>query len=204
MSRDVGMGGDCLERGVAHVLGMRGGEADTHVGSRFGHHPQERREIYRLFFFAGIIAVTVHVLSQQSHFLISAGTQVGELAQDAFRFARAFPPPGVGHDAIGTEIVASAHYGDESAHSGTDAARNDVAVSLCGRQLYIDGFPAGLCRGHEFWYIEIGVGAGHQVHAMALNEFILHPFGHASDHADDYVAPRLAPHGPRNRPRRLA
>ena len=60
MARYVGISGHHLQRLVAHILGVGGGEAYAHVGGGLRHHPQERREINA--FSSGARLVTPHAV----------------------------------------------------------------------------------------------------------------------------------------------
>ena len=139
-------------------------------------------------FFAGRgvgIEIAVHVLSQKRDLAEAAGAEVGKLVEYALRLARALAAAGIRHDAVGAEIVASAHDADESRHSVRAYSHgNHVAVSLGGAEFYADGGMSGLHRLEKRREVEIGIGAGHEVNAVVGHKVFPDPLGHASYHAD--------------------
>ncbi len=92
---------------------MRGGEADAHFRGCIGYHCQQAGKVDGLAAF-GLVAVAVDVLSEEGGFLEATGAEIGEFSQDAFGRARAFASAGIGDNAVGTEIIASAHDADEA------------------------------------------------------------------------------------------
>ena len=197
VSRQVLMRGDDLERAVAHVLWVRGREADAHVGGRLGHHAEQRGEVDRHARLLVVIHIAVDVLAEQGRLLKATGAQVGQLAQYALRLARTFAAPRVGHDAVGTEIIATPHDGYEASHGprASQAPGHDVAVGLRRREVDVYGRLPGLGRRHQIREVEIGIRTRHEVHAMLLDELVTQTLGHAADHSDYHVAPRLAAQG---------
>ena len=155
MARDVLMVGDHLQRLVAHVLGVGGGETDTHIRSRLGHHRQQTRKVYRLLA-VGLIAVGVHVLAQKRRLLEATGAQVSQFAENRLRLARALTSACIRNDTVGTEIVTAAHDTDESADlSSSEASRHHVAVCLGRAQVDVDRLLAVLGRRHEIREVQI-------------------------------------------------
>ena len=121
--------------------------------------------------------------------------QVAHLAQNALHVAAAFASAGVRHDAVVAEVVASAHDAHKSAHvRSAYSLRHYVAVSLCGRQLDVHRLVSRLGLSYEVGQGEIGVGAGHEVGMMVLEQVFLHSLGHASQHSDNHSS-ALARHG---------
>ena len=189
VAADVGMRGNDVERLVAHILGVRGGEADAHGRIGFGHAGQEGREGN-----GGVVAlgigrmarVGVDVLSQQGDFFESALAEVAHFGQDALNVAAAFAPARVRHDAVVAEVVATAHDADESAYvSRMQTLRNDVFVGLGGGQVDVDSLLAQFGRGKELGQGEVGIGTGHQVGMVVLDEVLAYALGHASHDTDD-------------------
>ena len=129
--------------------------------------------------------VGIHILSQQNNLLESLCHKVVHLVQDALHIAASLASAGVGHNAVVAEVVASSHDGDVARNLAAAYAHgDDVAVCLCGRQFDVHCRVAkfGLCN--ELGKREVGVGAGHNVHLVALYELLLHALGHASHHAN--------------------
>ena len=183
----VGLFGNDVQRLVAHVLGMRSGEADAHAGRSLCHGTEQLGEGYNRSV-GPLKAVGVYVLPQQGHFLVTACLKVGHLAQDALHVAAAFTATGIGHDAIGTEVVAPAHDGHEARNVvAADARGHHVAVGLGSRQLYVDGLLAGFGRGNEVGQGEVSIGTRHQVHTVIGDEVILDAFGHTAHYAHQQV-----------------
>ena len=73
-------------------------------------------------------------MAQQSHFLETPCLQVVQFVEDALGFTTALATASIRHDAVGAEVVATAHDGDESTDSAaTNALRDDVTIGLGGR-----------------------------------------------------------------------
>ena len=183
----VGLFGNDVQRLVAHVLGVRGGEADAHAGRGLCHGAQQLREVdHRAV--GPLEAVGVDVLPQQGDFLVAACLEVGHLAQDALHVAAALAATGIGHDAVGAEVIAPAHDGHEARNVvAAHARRHHVAIGLGGRQFHIDGLLPGFGGGNEVGQGEVGVGTCHQVHAVVGDEVVLHALGHTAHHAHQQV-----------------
>ena len=92
---------------------MRGGEADAHFGGGVGNHREEPREVDDLAR-RGLVAVAVDVLPQKRSLAEAFGAEVGKLGKDALGRTRAFASAGIGDDAVGAEVVASAHDADKT------------------------------------------------------------------------------------------
>ena len=88
-----------------------------------------------------------------------------------------------------TEIVATAH----DAHKAREAAAaitfgDDVAIGLRGREFDVDGFLPVLRLSHEVRQRKVGVGAGDEVGAIAVEEVVLDTLSHATQYTDDEPA----------------
>lgn len=127
---DVGHRGHDLQQAVAHVLGVRRGEAHAQRRRNRRHEAHQFGEVH----LAGL--VRIDVLPQQRHFAVSVLEERAGLRDDRLRVAAPFAAAGIGHHAVGTEIIASAHDGHIGAHA--------VAVEPHGGDLGI-----GLLRGEQ-------------------------------------------------------
>ena len=85
VAADVGHLGYHMERVVAHVLGVRGGEAHPHLWHCLGHHSEQLRESDGLS--PAFEAVGVDILPQEGHLFESFLLQVAHLAQYALHVA---------------------------------------------------------------------------------------------------------------------
>ena len=134
-----------VQRFVAHVLRVAGGESDSHLWRFLCHPPQKQREAC---FATGI---RVHILPQQRHLLEPAVSQVAHFAQDALHVAAALTASGVRHDAIVAEIVAASHDTHVAANlmSQSDTLRHYIAVGLSCRELGVHCLVARLCLCNE-------------------------------------------------------
>ena len=143
MARYVGMGGHDVKRVVAHVLGVRRGEADTHIGRRLSHHGKQLRKTYHPAL-PVVVMIRVDVLAKQRGLAEALLPQILQLGKDALRVARPFAAACVGHYAVRAEIVAAAHYGDEARDSVSgQTPRHNPCVSLRQTQIHIHGRDAG-------------------------------------------------------------
>ncbi len=176
----VGMRSHHLDQPIAQVLGVRCGET----------HPEQRRHARHPFHESGKVdslfgplhpTVGVDVLPQQRHLPITGIEQLPRLAQNGLRIAAALPAPRIGHHTIGTEVIASAHDGDECAHAvAVEAHGSYIAVGLLLRQLHVHSVTACRCHRHQPGQIAIGVGTGYHIHdGFAFEQLLPQPFGHA-------------------------
>lgn len=181
MVADVGVGGDGGDDFVAHVLRVGSGEADTHIGCGFSHDGEKVGEIHVVA--GGVLAaVGVDVLPEQSHLLEASGAQIGHFVENTLHLARAFASAGVGHDAVGAEIVAAAHDAHETAHSvACDSQGDDVAVCLRAAEFDVDCLFACFGGGDEIRQVEVGVGTRHEIYAVVVDKVVFDALRHASD-----------------------
>ena len=120
------------QRIVAHVFRMRRGEADTHGREGLGHPFQQNGEgdLFR----SVVVEVRVDILSQQRHLLETLLLHVANLVEDALQVAAPFASACVGHDTIGTEIVAATHDADKARNRcARQLQRNHILVGLRSR-----------------------------------------------------------------------
>ncbi len=170
-----------LEEPVAHVLGMRRGEPDAQQGRNQRRAPHQLGKVD----LAG--AVGVDVLPQQGDFAVTVVEKRAHLGQDGLGVAAPLAAAGVGHHAVGAEVVAAAHDGDE----GADAVliqphRGDFGVGLLGGEQHVDPLAARLGLADQARQIAVGIGPGDDVDpGGALDELLSQTLGHAADDADD-------------------
>ena len=100
--------GHHFDQFVAQILGMGGHEADAGNVQPI-QLPQQLGEGISVF---RAVAVAVHVLAQQHDFLYAGLPELLRFPEDILHAAGALPAPHIGHDAVGTEIVAAVHDGD--------------------------------------------------------------------------------------------
>ena len=149
MSAHVGHSGYHIDDFVAHILGVRGGEAYAHLRSRFSHYAQQIGKTGDVALFVNVM-IRIDILSQEGHFFKSSIAHIGKFVEDAARLATAFATAGIGHDAIGAEVVASSHDADKTADATmSDALRDDIAICFGGGQLYVDCFFAHFGGSHQ-------------------------------------------------------
>ena len=116
MAAYVGMGCDYIYRLVAHILRMRSGETHAHFGSEVRYRCEQPGKIRNHV--VGIDeTIAVYVLPEQGNFLKTASAQVVDFVEDALQLPAALSSAGVGHNAVRTEVIASAHYADEATHT---------------------------------------------------------------------------------------
>ena len=193
---DVGMGGHGIEYLVADVLGMRGGKPYAKVRRHGGHALQQAGEVHG--FPGAFPQVAVYVLPQQGDFPVTAGIHVAGFPHDGMGVAGTLRPAGIGHYAVGTDVVAPAHDGDE----GGDA----VFVRANGSNVGVGLFPGEqhvhlrAVRAYGFQQAgkgAVGVGAHYQVHLPGFQKFVFQALGHAAHDADKQagtVFPELVEH----------
>ena len=184
----VGLLGNGVQDVLGHILGIRGGEPHPHLRHLAGYPSQQfgKARTSRHGLSCRTQTVAVDILAQQRHLFESTVTQVAHLGEDALHVARPLTATGKGHNAIVTEVITAAHDAHETANLGSvDALRKDVAIGLGGRQLYIDGLMTGLALGNEVGERQIGIGTGHQVGMMVLQQVAFHALSHTAQHADD-------------------
>ena len=176
---------------VAHVLGMTGGEADTHLRDRSGHPLQQLWETGLLPL--GICGpIAVDILSQESHLPESSVPQVHAFAQDTLHVPAPLPSARVGYYTIMAEVVASAHDAYKSAYVCTaNTLGHHIAVGLGERQFHIDGFLSAFHLCHQVGQGHIGIRASHKVHMMLLDELIPDTLGHTAKHTYDNLVSLL-------------
>ena len=179
-----------VQRVVAHILRMRGGEAHAHLRHGLRDEGEEAGEV------DGVVvadrgrgrtpAVAVHVLPEQRQLLVPTVAKVAAFGKYGSHVARAFPAAGVGHDAVVAEVVAAAHDADKARQTATvGAKRHHVAVGLRQRQLSVDSLLPHLALRDERGQVEIAVRAGDKVGMMIGDETLFHALRHTAQNAED-------------------
>ena len=102
---------------------------------------------------------------------------------------------GVGHHAVGAEVVAAPHDRDESADAVfVEPHGGDFGVGLLGGEQHVDPLAARFGFANESRQVAIGVRPGYDVDARRpFEQLFLQPLGHAAEDADDqrgFVAPQ--------------
>ena len=183
--------GNHLEGFIAHILRMRGGEADTHMRYGSGHKAEEGREVDD--FTVLLKAIGIDILTEEGYFLIALGREVEHFVEDAFHIAAPFTSTSVRNDAIVAEIVTTTHNAHKARNViATNAGRNHIAISLCSRKLYVDGLLTGFYRCYQFRKRKISIRSYHEIHVMIVNQVLLGTFGHTSEDTHDELV-LLAP-----------
>ncbi len=184
---DIGHRGHDLQQAVAHVLGVRRGEAHAQQGRDRRHEAHQFGKVH----LAGL--VRIDVLPQQRHFAVSVPEERAGLRNDRLRVAAPFAAAGVGHHTVGTEIIASAHDGHIGAHAvAVEPHGGDLGIGLLRGEQDVHPLAARLGLAHQARQVAVGIRPGHDVDAVrALDQFLLEAFGHAADDAHD--EPRFGP-----------
>ena len=118
--------------------------------------------------------VRLDVLPQQGHPMVALLLQIRYFVEYAGGGATALPASGIGHYAIGTEIVAPAHNGDVA---GKIWAEPTVRVSHHGRFRWSTAStlmafcPASTCP-HQIRQVQIGSGSHHHVHHTLFQQLL--------------------------------
>ena len=170
---------------------MGGGETDAQERGNGGDAVQKIREINR--FRIGLPQIAVDVLAQEGHLLIAPPEDVAGLPDDGMGVPGALRAAGIRDDAVGADVVAAAHDGDEGGDAvGVHADRGDVAVGLLAGQQHVDLRVALGGRGEQARQAPVRVRTSHDVHFARLQQGVLEPLGHAAEDAHDHVGAGLA------------
>ena len=167
------------------MLGIGVGGGETHAQQRVdgGHPAQQFGEIDRLV--RAFPQVAVDVLAEERHLFVSGLEDLAGLPDDGMGVAGTFGAAGIGDDAVGTDVVAAAHDGDEGGDAeavGADGA--DVGIGLVAGELHVH---LGIVRadgGQQTGKAAVGVRAHDKVHHAAFQQLVLEALGHAADDAD--------------------
>ena len=137
----IGFLGNDMQRLVTHILRMGSGEPHAHLRNLTRHKPEKTGEVDTGCIVGPFMIhrrpIRIHVLSEKCHLLEATVAQVAYLTQNALHITAPLSSTGIGHDAIMTEVVASAHDAHKAANllSDGDTLGNDVTIGLRRRQL---------------------------------------------------------------------
>ena len=120
---DLGIFCHGVEKLFTGIFWMAGHKAHQEIAVQLGDHLQKIGKIHAA---AQILAVGVHILTQEVNFLAAAGDQLPALSQNILRLPAALPAPHIGHDAVGAEVVTAVH----DAHPAFQAAAADNGQTL--------------------------------------------------------------------------
>ena len=130
--------------------------------------------------------IGIDVLSQQDNFLVAFVSQVSQFVENGGEVTATFASSRVRDDAVGAEVVASAHDANIAGKGFTDARRDDVAVSFRFAKLNVDGVMALLNRPDEVGEVVVVVWTSDEVDTILVEEFVLESFRHAANHANEW------------------
>ena len=188
---DIVVRGHRFDDFVADVFRMGSGETDSQFGADGRDAPEQFREVHG--FIRGLPQVAVHVLAQQRHFLVPFLEYVAGFAHDGMRVARAFRATGVRHHAIGADVVAAAHDGNEGAHAILVCPdRGDVRIGFVAGEEHVD---LGLVRRdgpQQPRQRPVSVRSHDQVHLPRVQQLVFQALRHAPHDAHDQARAPLA------------
>ena len=181
----VRLRGDGVDEFMAGVLGVAGHKADLVVA---GHGAQQVEQVGKINGLRKPFAVAVDVLPQQRDFFVAFGHQIAELRQNGVRLAAALAPAHIGHDAVGTEVIAPVHDGQPGAETGIppDGQVLDDGVALGGR--FQIALAAANALSQQRRQTVDAVDAEHEVDVRVALAQLFHDVGllrHAAADADD-------------------
>jgi hypothetical protein len=178
-------GVDELEAGILRVAGH---EADVIVPRDGAKQVQQVGKIHLLL---KALAVAVDVLAQQGDLLVARLHEALELGEDVAGLPALFAATDVGHDAVGTEVVAAVHDGQPCAElalaADGDVLHDDGALGwlhqhpLVLLQLLGDELGQGVDAVHAEDEVNVGVALAQLLHDVLL-------VGHAAAESDDKAA----------------
>ena len=136
--------------------------------------------------------VGVDVLSEQRDLAVALGLAVAGFAYDGAAVPAPFGAPGVRDDAVGADVVAAPHYGDECGNAVlVYADRRDVAVGFLAGQQHVDLGVSRCGGGKQLRKSSVRIRARYKVNLAGLEELVLQSLCHTSEYANDDV--RIAP-----------
>ena len=169
------------------VFGVRGHKANDEVPGNVVDGAEQVRKIHRL---VQILAVGVHILPQQSDFLIAFCHQLPCLFQNFLRTAGALPTADIRHHAVGAEVVAAVHNGQPCLHLAVPGMGNALIHGALGR---LHGkhplFPGHLLQ-QQLRETPQLMGSEHQIHnGIGLFQLFRHVLllHHAAAHRNNLV-----------------
>ena len=171
---------------------MRGHKTDAHLGHSLRHPVEKLRETDD-FTVGCLVTVRVNILPEQRHIFVTFLPHVAYLVQNAVDVAASLPSARVRHDTVGAEVIAAAHDGDEAGHVHTrHLERDHVAICFLRRQFDMDRLLAPLYGSDKVRQIHVRVGAGHQIGAVPIHQFLFDALGHTTEYPDNQMFLLLA------------
>ena len=95
------------------ILGMGGGETEPLQAVNAGHRAQEFGKTLALRGVATFLAVGIDILADEGDLLDPLAHKMGRLGQNIAKTPADLAAPGIGHHAVGAEIIAPLHDGDK-------------------------------------------------------------------------------------------
>lgn len=178
---DVGVLSHGAEEIVGEVLRMGGSKADAEEGTNIGDSAEELREVHLTV--VGGPVVRVDILTEERDLAVALLEKRASLVEDRHRVAAAFTATGIRDDAIGAEVLTSAHDRDKSGDAiAVEADRLDVGIGLGGAQFGFGNFSAGNDLLEDDRKFAVGVGTYDERDVIFLREeLILKALGHTSE-----------------------
>ena len=133
--------------------------------------------------------VRIDVLAEQIDFQAAFAGQSTSLLQNVFNRARIFGSPGIGNDAVGTEIVAAFLNGQKSAGAGAVILGQKVKFGF-GRKFGIDDCLAFLPPDpfKNFGQAVVCQRAGGKINKRSpFGDLLVLGLNNATDYADNHV-----------------
>ena len=147
-----------------------------------GQLGQFRQQVCKVYAAIEILAVGIDVLAQQGDVTAAAFHQLFHLGNDILRLAAPLPAPDIGHDTIGTEVVAAVHDADPGLEGAGAHHRqtlgNGAGFVLRGKDPF-PGVQDPIQQGGELPQVMGGKDAVHM--DVALADFFRH--GRLAHHA---------------------
>ena len=161
--------------GVEELFGsvsrMARHEANEKIAGKLGNGSQKVGKVLPI---RQILAVGVHILTQQGNFLGTVFNETPALGQNVLKFPAPLPTPDIGYDAVGAEIVAAVHNGHPGLQPGIPNLGNALGngAGLVGNEK-LPLLPAEHVP-QNFRELPQMVGGEHPVHQ---GEALPHPVG---------------------------
>ena len=172
MAGDFGILGHGIKQLFCGVLGVAGHEPQQEFAGQLGQFRQQVREVHAA---VEVLAVGVDVLAQQGDVPAAVFHQLLHLGNDILGLAAPLPAPDIGHDAVGTEVVAAIHDADPGFEGAGAHHRqtlgNGTSLVLRGKDP-LPGVQDPVQQGGELPQVMGGKDAVHM--DVALADFFRH------------------------------
>ena len=129
---NLGIAGHGVKQLLGCIPGVAGHKAHQKVAGQLGNL---RQQVGKVHADAQILAIGIDILPQKGNLLGTVFNQLAALLQNALRLTAALPPPDIGHDAVGAEIVAAVHNGYPCLEAGVPHLGNALGN---GARLILD------------------------------------------------------------------